>query len=106
MRHDDEYKALVDTIRAACINAEATLAAELAPTMSRPREAKRLLRNFFSASGDLRVKAHSIEVVLDIATNEDERSALKSFCQAINDLKLTHPGDAAARPLRFRTQIS
>lgn len=106
MRHDDEYKALVDTIRAACINAEATLAAELAPTMSRPREAKRLLRNFFSASGDLRVKAHSIEVVLDIATNEDERSALKVFCQAINDLKLTHPGDAAARPLRFRTQIS
>lgn len=106
MRHDDEYKALVDTIRAACINAEATLAAQLAPTMSRPREAKRLLRNFFSASGDLRVKADSIAVVLDIAANEDERSALDAFCHAINDLRLTHPGDDDARPLRFRTQFS
>ena len=106
MRHDDEYKALVDTIRAACINAEATLAAELVPAMSRPREAKRLLRNFFSASGDLHVKADSIEVVLDIAANGDERSALKAFCRAVNALKLSHPGDAAARPLRFRTQIS
>ena len=106
MRHDDEYKALVDTIRAACINAEAALAAELAPEMSRPREAKRLLRNFFSASGDLQVKADSIEVVLDIAANDDERSALKAFCRAVNALRLSHPGDAAARPLRFRTQIS
>ena len=106
MRHDDEYKALVDTIRAACINAEATLAAELAPIMSRPREAKRLLRNFFSASGDLRVNAESIEVVLDIAANEDERSALTVFCRTVNALKLTHPGDPAARPLRFKPQIS
>ena len=106
MRHDDEYKALVDTIRAACINAEATLAAELAPSMSRPREAKRLLRNFFSASGDIRVKADSIEVALDIAANEDERSALKAFCRTVNDMKLTHPGDPAARILRFKPQIS
>ncbi len=106
MRHDDEYKALVDTIRAACINAEAALAAELAPAMSRPREAKRLLRNFFSASGDLHVKRDSIEVVLDVAANDEERSALKSFCSAVNHLKLSHPGDSEARPLRFRTQIS
>ena len=106
MRHDDEYKTLVDTIRAACVNAEATLAAELAPSMSRPREAKRLLRNFFSASGDIRVKANSIEVVLDIAANEDERSALKVFCHTVNAMKLTHPGDPAARPLCFKPQIS
>ena len=106
MRHDDEYKALVDTIRAACINAEAALAAELAPAMSRPSEAKRLLRNFFSASGDLHLKRDSIEVVLDVAANDEERSALKSFCSAVNHLKLSHPGDSAARPLRFRTQIS
>ena len=106
MRHDDEYKALVDTIRTACINAEAALAAELAPGMNRPREAKRLLRNLFGAAGDLHVKADAIEVVLDIAANDNERSALNAFCRAVNALKLSHPGDAAARPLRFRTQIS
>jgi hypothetical protein len=106
MRHEDEYKAVVDTIRTACINAEADLAAELAPTMSRPREAKRLLRNFFSAPGALRVTANSIEVVLDVAATAEERSALDALCRTVNAWKLTHPGDAALRPLRFRSQIS
>lgn len=49
----------------ACVNAEANLASELATFMARPREAKRLLQNFFSAPGDLRIAANYIEVVLD-----------------------------------------
>ena len=106
MHHEDEYKAVIDTIRTACINAEADLAAELATAMPRPREAKRLLQNLFSAPGDLRVTANFIEVVLDIAANADERPALDALCRTVNAWKLAHPGDAAARPLRFRTQIS
>lgn len=106
MRHDDEYKAVIDTIRTACVNAEADLALELAPAMVRPREAKRLLRNFFSAPGDLRVTANSIEVALDVAATPEERSALDALCNTVNAWKLTHPGDDAARPLRFRTQNS
>jgi transposase-like protein len=105
MHQQDEYKAVIDTIRTACINAEADLAAELAPAMARPREAKRLLRNLFSAPGDLRVTATSIEVVLDVAATKDEQSALEALCRAVNARKLTHPGDSAARPLRFRTQV-
>lgn len=105
MHHQDEYKAVIDTIRTACINAEADLAAELATAMPRPREAKRLLQNLFSAPGDLRVTANFIEVVLDVAANADERPALDALCRTVNAWKLAHPGDAAARPLRFRTQI-
>ena len=106
MQHQDEYKAVIDTIRTACINAEADLAAELATAMPRPREAKRLLQNLFSAPGELRVAATFIEVVLDVAANADERPALDALCRTVNAWNLAHPGDAAARPLRFRTQIS
>ena len=106
MRQQDEYKAVIDTIRTACINAEADLATTLAPAMSRPREAKRLLRNLFSASGDLRVTAKSIDVVLDVAGTKNERDALASLCRTVNAWKLTHPGDVAGRPLRFSINIS
>jgi hypothetical protein len=106
MRQQDEYKAVIDTIRTACINAEADLATTLAPAMARPREAKRLLRNLFSASGDLRVTANTIEVILDVAGTKNEQAALAALCRTVNDWKLTHPGDVAARPLRFRTNIS
>jgi hypothetical protein len=106
MQQQDEYRAVIDTIRTACINAEADLATTLAPSMSRPREAKRLLRNLFSASGDLRVTANAIEVVLDVAGTTSERDSLASLCRVVNGWKLTHPGDVAARPLRFRTNIS
>ena len=106
MCHEDEYKAVIDTIRTACVNAEANLASELAIFMARPREAKRLLQNFFSAPGDLRIAANYIEVVLDAAATPEERSALDGLCATVNAWKLTHPGDPAARPLRFRTQVS
>lgn len=104
MRHEGEYKAVIDTIRTACINAEADLAAELAPAMARPREAKRLLRNFFTAAGDVRVTAKRIDVVLDVAATAAESRALDALCRTVNAWKLTHPGDAATRPLRFGTK--
>ncbi len=106
MRQQDEYKAVIDTIRTACINAEADLGARLATSMALPREAKRLLRNLFSASGELRVTHDSIELFLDVAGTRNEKHALASLCRTVNAWKLTHPGDAAARPLRFRTNIS
>jgi hypothetical protein len=104
MRHEDEYKAVIDTIRTACADAEANLASELATFMARPREAKRLLQNFLSAPGDLRVAADHVGVVLDAAATPEERAAVDGLCATVNAWKLTHPGDPAARPLRFRTQ--
>lgn len=105
MRHQDGYKAVIDTIRTACINAEAQLATTLAPGMARPREAKRLLRNLFCASGHLRVTAKTIEVTLDVPGTKNEQDALAALCRTVNGWKLTHPGDVAARTLRFRTNI-
>ena len=103
--HKDEYKAVLDTIRAVAINAEADLAVELAAAMSRPREAKRLLQNFFSAPGQVRVRDTFIEVTLDVAAHRGERRALEHLCQVASSWKLSLPGDPNARPLRFRSQI-
>jgi len=103
-RHEDEYKAVIDTIRTVCINAEADLAAEMGAAMARPREAKKLLQNFFSAPGDVRVHEASIEVTLDVAAQRTERRALHRLCRVANRWKLTLPGDPKARPLRFGTQ--
>jgi hypothetical protein len=104
MHHNDEYKALVDTVRTACINAEADLAAELAAAMPRPREAKRLLQNLFSAPGDIRVAGDHIAVFLDVAAKADERPAITRLCRIATAWKLTLPGDPMARPLRFKAQ--
>jgi len=103
-RHEDEYKAVIDTIRTVCINAEADLATELAVAMVRPREAKRLLKNFFSAPGAVQVHDASIEVILDVAARSDERPALRHLCRVANSWKLSLPGDPKTRPLRFKTQ--
>jgi transposase len=102
--HRDEYKAVLDTIRAAAINAEADLAVELATAMSRPREAKRLLQNFFSAPGELRVRDTFMELTLDVAAHSREHRALQHLCRVASSWKLSLPGDPNARPLRFRSQ--
>lgn len=104
-RHQDEYKAVIDTIRTVAINAEADLAAELAAVMSRPREAKRLLQNFFSAPGEVRVRDDVIDVTLDVAAHRGEYRALEHLCRVASSWKLSLPGDPNERPLRFRSQI-
>ena len=86
------------------INAEADLAVELAAAMPRPREAKRLLQNFFCAPGDLRVKGDHIDICLDVAARADELPAVAQLCRVATTWKLTLPGDPMARPLRFRAQ--
>jgi hypothetical protein len=103
-RHQDEYKALLDTIRTAAINAEADLSAELAVAMSRPREAKRLLQNIFSAPGEIRVRDTFIDVTLDVAAHAGERRAIDHLCHVASSWKLALPGDPSGRPLRFRPQ--
>lgn len=37
---------------------------------------------------------------------KNEQHVLAALCRTVNGWKLTHPGDAAGRPLRFRTNIS
>ena len=104
-QHTREYKLLIDTLRCVAQNAEADLAALLAPNLARPGEAKRLLQNVFSAPGDIRVSSKAITVTLDPAANRKERVALKAFFSTFNRNRLSHPGDPLARPVRFRLQV-
>jgi hypothetical protein len=103
-QHKGEYKLLIDTLRCVAQNAEAELAAVLAPNLPVPGEAKRLLQNVFSAPGDIRVSGDAITVCLDPAANRPERAALEEFFTAINRRRLCHPGDPFSRPVRFRLQ--
>ena len=104
-RHKGDYKALVDTIRIACANAESELALLLAPHLRRPREAKKALANVFAAPGAVRVNATSVTVTLEPAGTPNERQAFGALFEQVNRLGLTLPGDPDARRLRFQLQL-
>jgi hypothetical protein len=55
VRHDQSYKTTLDTLRIACANAEADLAAMLSVLLPKPAEARKLLAAVFRAPGDVRV---------------------------------------------------
>jgi len=103
--HPDNYKMLLDTLRIASCQAEAQLARLLAPHLRRPREAKRALRNLFSAAGDVVVRADAILVRLDPAGTNNEKRGFAKILATINRMHLSHPGDPRHRPLRFKTQL-
>jgi hypothetical protein len=103
--HDPHYKTVIDTIRIACLNAEAMLADELSPSLRKPREAKKVLANIFSSPGDIRVGKKSVTISLAIAARKDERKAISRLFDTVNTWKLSLPGDPEQRPLRFKSQI-
>jgi hypothetical protein len=103
--HDPHYKVVLDTIRIACLNAEAELAEALGEHMKKPDEAKKLLANIFASPGDLRVGAKTVTLHLKIAARADERKAVAEFFETINTRKLSLPGDPKSRPLRFKSDI-
>lgn len=102
VHHSVEYKLTIDTIRAACLNAEADLALLLAPHLPRPTEAKKVLANLFAAPGRVHVSARSIEVTLAPAATKPERDAIAHLFSAFNAAHFSLPGDQKARALRFK----
>ena len=103
--HDPHYKTVIDTIRIACLNAEALLSDELSPFLRKPREAKKVLANIFSSPGDIRVGKKSVTISLAIAARKDERQAIVQLFNAVNNWKLSLPGDPKQCPLRFKSQF-
>jgi hypothetical protein len=103
--HEPHYKTVLDTIRIACLNAEAELAGELSEHMKKPAEAKKLLANLFAAPGDLRVGKKSATLHLKFAARANERRAVAELFKIINNRNLTLPGDPKSRPLRFKSDI-
>ena len=103
--HAPEYKTTIDTLRIACANAETDLAVMLAPLMSRPDEAKKLLATLFRAPGRVRVGSQTIGVRLEVAATKAERIALDGLLEQLDELNLTMPGDPKGRRLRVRSQV-
>jgi hypothetical protein len=106
VKHAANYKTAIDSIRIACANAEADLAGELAPCLSRPREAKRVLRNLLAAPGHIRLGKRTIAVTLLPAGNTNELDAFDQFLAGVSRQNLILPGDPLRRRLRFRAHSS
>lgn len=105
VHHTGTLKEVIDVIRIACANAESELAAIVAPHMRRPREAKKLLANLFTAPGKVAVTEHAIIVRLAPAANRSELDAIQSLIEHLNQRGLVLPGDHNRLPLRFETHL-
>jgi len=105
VKHKEEYKTLLDTVRIACANAESELSLMLAPHLRRPREAKKVLANVLASPGAVRVNGKSVTVTLAPAGTTNEKQAIDAFFREVNRLGLGLPGDPKARQLRFRSQL-
>lgn len=106
VRHDGKLKVIIDVIRVVCANAESDLAAILAPHMTRPREAKKLVANLLAAPGHIAVTDDAVHIRLAPAANRAERVAIEHLCTAINQRGLILPGDPKRLPLRFSLATS
>jgi Transposase protein len=104
VRHRDNYKLVVDTLRILIANILADLAATLGPFLDRPREAKKTLDNLLAAPAVLHATHKLIVVELAPAGTRRERAAFVELLRPINARKLSLPGDPARRPLRFKIQ--
>ena len=105
VRHRDNYKLVVDTLRILIANVVADLAASLGPLIDRPREAKKTLDNLLAAPAVIHATRRFIVVELAPAGTRRERAAFVELLRPINARRLSLPGDPARRPLRFKLQL-
>ena len=103
VKHESAYKATLDTLRIACANAEADLAADLAPLLPKPREAKRVLANVLAAPGRVRIGCRTIAVELQPAGTQRELAAIRTWLADLIPRTLSLPADPLRRRLRFRS---
>jgi hypothetical protein len=105
VRHRDDYKLVIDTLRILIANTVAELAASLGPLLPRPAEAKKTLDNLLAAPAVIHSTRSIIVVELAPAATRRERAAFVELLRPINARKLSLPGDPARRPLRFKVQL-
>jgi len=76
----------------ASYNAESTLARMLRPSYSRADdEARALLREAFTLSGDLHISGDTLHVRLDPATAPRRSRALHALCQQLTETGTRYP---------------
>jgi predicted ArsR family transcriptional regulator len=102
VHHTVDYKLVLDTIRTACINAEAELAALLSLYLPRAAEAKKALANLFAAPGRIGVGRRRITVTLSPAATNPEREAFTALFADLSRRRLVMPADQDRRGLHFR----
>jgi len=89
---DEDRKLITHAIRIAAYNAESTLARMLRPHYSRADdEARALLREAFTLSGDLHVSGDTLHVRLDPATAPRRSRALHALCQQLTETGTRYP---------------
>jgi hypothetical protein len=81
------------------------LASMLAPHLRRPREARKLVANLLSAPGSVAVTDVAVHIRLAPAATPAEQRAIQHLCTAINERRLTLPGDPKRLPLRFNLHL-
>ena len=104
VQHRGEYKAVLDTLRIACANAESDLAGELGRHLQRPAEAKKTLANLLAAPGHVRVGKTTLVLRLQPAGTRSELEAFAALLCEVNHWNLTLPGDRTRRRLRFAVE--
>ena len=105
VRHRDNYKLVLDTLRILLANVIAELATTLAPMLPRPAEAKKTLDNLLTAPAVIHATRRLIVVQLAPAGTRREREAFVELLRPLNARKLTLPADSARRPLLFKIQL-
>src|SRR5664280_854479 len=89
---DEDRKLLTHAIRMAAYNAESTLARMLRPHYSRADdEARALLREAFTLSGDLHISGDTLHVRLNPATAPRRSRALHALCQQLTETGTRYP---------------
>jgi transposase-like protein len=89
---DEQRKLLTHAIRIAAYNAESTLARMLRPHYARAEdEARALLREAMTLSGDIRIIGDTLHVTLDPATAPRRSRALHALCQQLTATETIYP---------------
>ena len=92
-RLETERKLLTHAIRMSAYNSESALARLLRPHYSRgDDEARALLREAFTLSGDLQIIGDTLHVRLDPASAPRRSKALAALCTELTDTKTRYPG--------------
>ena len=90
---DEERKLITHAIRMSAYNAESILARMLNGHYARAEdEARALIREAFTLSGDINVRDGQLHVRLDPATAPRRSRALAALCQQLTDTEPTYPG--------------
>jgi len=90
---ETERKLITHAIRMSAYNSESALARLIRPHYARgDDEARALLREAFTLSGDLQIAGDTLHVQLDPASAPRRSKALTALCTELNDTATSYPG--------------